>query len=94
MSDERIEKIQQDIAEIKERNLRVEAEKAWEGSVSRIVTIMAITYIVACVALYVIGNDHPFRNGLIPTIGFFLSTQSIPFLKNIWVNSHISGRRK
>lgn len=88
MDDEQIERIEQDIIQIKERNARVEAEKAWEGSGTRIATIMAITYVLACIVLYAIGNDHPLRNALIPTIGFFLSTQSIPFLKRAWIRSY------
>ena len=94
MNDERFEKIEQELSNIKERNVRVEAEKAWERSFLRIGTVMVMTYGIACVAFYAIGNDHPFRNGLIPTIGFFLSIQSIPFLKRAWVNTYISSRSK
>ncbi|MFA7309744.1 MAG: hypothetical protein WC050_02460 [Candidatus Paceibacterota bacterium] len=92
MDDERIEGIEHELAKIQERNVRVEAEKAWETSALRIGTIMIITYVVACIALYAIGNDHPLRNALIPTLGFFLSTQSIPFLKRMWIHSYISRR--
>ncbi len=82
--------IEQELAQIKERNKRVEAEKAWEKSFSRIGAIMLITYIVACAALYAIGNDNPLRNALIPVLGFLLSTQSIPFLKQWWIKRRLS----
>lgn len=80
--------LEQRIQKIEERNARVEAEKGWETSGLRIGSIMTITYIVACGALSVIGNDHPFRNAFIPVIGYFLSTQSIPFIKRYWISRH------
>ncbi len=91
MDAEKLAEIEREIALIKERNVRVEAEKAWEGSTLRIGTIMVMTYAIACAALYAIGNDHPFRNAFVPTLGFFLSTLSIPFLKKVWMNSYTSN---
>lgn len=82
--------IEQELSHIKERNKRVEAEKAWEGSFTRIGAIMLITYAVACAALYAIGNNQPLRNGLIPVLGFLLSTLSIPALKQRWIQSRLS----
>lgn len=83
-----LEELKTDVETIKERNVRVEADKAWETSMFRILTIVVITYIVASVALLGIGNEHPFRNALIPTIGFFLSVQSLPFIKQAWIKHH------
>ena len=94
MDTDRLEKLEQEISRVKERNIRVEAEKAWEGSYVRIGTVMAITYAVASIALFAIGNDHPFRNACIPVIGFFLSTQSLPFLKKAWIRSYLAHRSK
>ena len=70
---------------IEKRNSRVEAEKAWEVSIFRIASIMCLTYVIAYGAFIVIGNDNPLRNSLIPVIGYFLSTQSLPILKKWWV---------
>jgi hypothetical protein len=94
MADDKLERLEQDVSKIKERNVRVESEKAWEGSITRIGVIMIITYTIACIVLYAIDNDHPFRNALIPTLGFFLSTQSIPFLKKQWIRSYMADRSK
>ena len=85
----RIQKLEGEIGAIKDRNARVEAEKAWETSWFRVGSIMAVTYVIATVALYAIGNDNPLRNALIPTIGYFLSTQSLPFIKQWWINRHM-----
>jgi hypothetical protein len=94
MTDEQDQNVGQELQKIKERNIRVEAEKAWEGSAMRIGTIVLITYLVACAILFAIGNDHPLRNALIPPIGFFLSTQSLPFLKKRWISAYLSHRTK
>ena len=85
----RIQKLEGEIGAIKDRNARVEAEKAWETSWFRVGSIMAVTYVIATVALYAIGNDNLLRNALIPTIGYFLSTQSLPFIKQWWINRHM-----
>lgn len=77
--------IEERLEVIEKRNARVEADKAWEVSVFRIVSIMAITYVIAYGAFVVIENDNPIRNAFIPVIGYFLSTQSLPLLKKWWV---------
>lgn len=86
--------IEQRLQNTEERNLRVEADKAWETSASRIGSVMLITYIIACGVLMVIGNENPFRNALIPVVGYFLSTQSLPFLKRVWISRYLAGRSK
>ena len=79
--------VEQEIKAIKERNARVEADKAWEVSTFRISIICAITYIVAALVLYVVGSQRWWLNALIPTIGFFLSTRSLPVVKKWWLRS-------
>lgn len=79
------DQLHQDLAAIKERNARVEADKAWETSRFRVYSIAIITYAVAVALLGAIGNDHAFRNALVPVAGYLLSTQSLPFLKRWWI---------
>ena len=86
--------IEQEIATIKERNLRVEADKAWEISGTRIFFVAAITYVVATLVLYLIGAPNFFLSALIPTVGYFLSTQSLPFIKRHWTKRFIEDRTK
>ena len=86
----RVQKLEGEVREIRERNARVEAEKAWETSWFRVGSIMAVTYVIATAALYAIGNDNPLRNALIPTLGYFLSTQSLPFIKQWWAARYLS----
>src|SRR3989344_2982809 len=82
---EELEKIKKDIAKIRERNLRVEEDKACETSYFRILPITFITYIVAAFLLYFIGAENYFWGALVPAAGFFLSTQTLPFIKKWWL---------
>ena len=71
------------------RNRRVEADKAWETSWIRRISIMALTYIVvACYLAFVVHID-PWINALVPVIGFTLSTLTLSVIKQEWL-----GRQK
>ncbi len=80
-----IEELRQKIEKIKERNVRVEADKAWEKSEFRILFITIITYVIASLVLYFIGVANFLLAALVPTIGYLLSTQSLPFIKRWWI---------
>ena len=88
-----IEELKQEIDLIKERNKRVEADKAWETSGARIFFIVAVTYVITSVVFYFIGVKNFMLNALIPTIGFYLSTQSLPFVKKAWINKFIKKQK-
>ena len=87
------EYLNKEIEQLKERNKRVELDKAWETSWFRIVLIIFITYIIATVVIYFINIEKPFLSALIPTIGFFLSTQSLPLVKKWWIEKKITNRK-
>ena len=70
---------------ILERNKRVEADKAWETSAFRRMTIGVLTYITAVIFLWIIEAAFPFLSALIPTIAYFLSTITLPPLKRWWI---------
>lgn len=76
--------LQQQIDEIKERNSRVEADKAWETSMVRRGFICVVTYVFAVMWLNLIHANNPFLNAFVPTVGYFLSTVSLPYIKNYW----------
>lgn len=76
---------EKEIENIKERNIKVEKDKAWETSKTKAFILTVITYILACLLLFVIKNNDPFVNALIPTLGYFLSFQSLPFIKKWWI---------
>ena len=78
------QELRNEIQLIKERNRQVELNKAWETSWTRRVFILAMTFIVACVWLFVIGEQDIFLKAMVPTVGYLLSTLSIPWLKTWW----------
>ncbi len=88
----RIEKLEEEVREIQERNARVEGDKAWETSWFRIALVMFVTYAIAAAVLHVIGNDNPLRNALIPTLGYFLSTLSLGPVKKAWIQGYLNRK--
>ena len=79
--------IEKEIKEIKERNKRVEKDKAWETSGTRRICIMILTYLVVIAYSYVIRKiDSIFLSSLVPVIGFTLSTLSLGLVRKIWEN--------
>lgn len=90
--EEKITQLESEIEAIKERNRKVEANKAWETSMFRIIAITLITYLVATVVLHFIGVPDIFFNALIPTIGFILSVQSLPIIKKWWITRYLKRK--
>ena len=86
--EEHNKKIEEEINTLHERNRRVEADKAWETSAFRIGSIMVITYFIASIILYTIDVKKYLLNALLPTIGYFLSTQSLPQIKEWWIKKY------
>ena len=77
--------LEKEIIQIKERNKRVELDKAWETSWTRKICIMVLTYVVVIIYSYVIRNiDNIFLSSLVPVIGFTLSTLSLKLVRKIW----------
>ena len=79
--------MKKEIALIKERNRRVEIDKAWETSKTRRIIIAFITYIIIVIFLLMINAPSPWLIALVPTIGYVLSTLTAPFLKKWWMES-------
>jgi hypothetical protein len=78
------------IEEILKRNNRVELDKAWEVSRTRRAVIALITYLTATAFLFLIDNDLPFINALVPMGGYLLSTLSLPLIRNWWLKRRMT----
>lgn len=78
------------IKQIEQRNKRVEADKAWETSLTRKLAIVILTYLTMTLVMTSLNIAKPFLNALVPTLGFFLSTLSLPFIKNLWIKHFYS----
>ncbi|MBI4059742.1 hypothetical protein HY406_01640 [Candidatus Giovannonibacteria bacterium] len=77
--------LENEIRNIKERNLRVEADKAWETSITRKLFVAVLTYLVAASLFVVLGVERPLLGALVPTAAFALSTLSLGAIKKIWL---------
>lgn len=80
-----IEELKKEVEEIKLRNKRVEGDKAWETSWTRKILILVLTYVVIVIFFFVVNLGNPFVNAIVPTIGFFLSTLTVPLFKQWWL---------
>lgn len=83
---ENFEQLKREIETIKTRNKKVEADKAWETSFSRKVLIAILTYFVVVLFFFVANLAKPFVNAIVPTLGFILSTLTVPIFKKFWLN--------
>jgi len=83
-----IEELQHQIDELKERNARVETDKAWETSYARRALLMLFTYSAISIYMWAIEIDRPWLNAIVPTVGFMLSTLTMPWFKQKWIKKN------
>jgi hypothetical protein len=77
-----------ELEKINERNKRVELDKAWETSKTRRTFIIIFTYVIAASFLAATGDSTPQIHALIPVGGYFLSTLSLPAIKQWWISKY------
>jgi len=80
-----LQQLEKEVNEIKARNVRVEADKAWETSYARRGLLTLFTYLSVGAYLQAIGLPQPWLNAIIPALAFMLSTLTLPFFKNVWL---------
>ena len=80
--------IEKEISAIKERNKKVELDKAWETSFTRKIAIFLLTYIAVVLFMYFSNISKPFLNAIVPSLAFLLSTLTMPFIKRWWLKKH------
>lgn len=88
MSDTDIQYLKKEIHSIKERNKRVEANKAWETSRARHIFIAVSSFLLIYIVMLLINADQPFFNALISALSYLLSTFSYDLLKSWWLKQH------
>ncbi len=74
-----------EIGRIKDRNKRVEEDKAWETSYTRRAIIAVLTYGIVVIFLFSLNAPRPWINAIIPVIGFLLSTLTLRYCKSLWL---------
>ncbi|PIN80242.1 hypothetical protein COV16_01225 [Candidatus Woesearchaeota archaeon CG10_big_fil_rev_8_21_14_0_10_34_8] len=80
-----VKQLEKEISNIKQRNKKVEADKAWETSFSRKLIIIILTYFVIVIFFYIAKLPDPWINAIVPSVAFVLSTLTIPVFKKIWI---------
>jgi predicted PurR-regulated permease PerM len=86
--------LEERVAEIEARNMRVESDKAWEISIFRRFSIMAMTYIVVGITLLLLNVPYAWLNALIPCVGYGISTLTLPLLRELWKRAWKRGVRR
>jgi uncharacterized membrane-anchored protein len=87
-----IEELSVKIEEIKKRNQRVEADKAWETSWLRRLIIFVLTYIVISIFFIFAQLPKPFINAIVPAVAFIVSALTIPVFKAWWLKRFIKNK--
>lgn len=79
-----LEDLEKRISEIEKRNRRVETDKKWETSLVRRTLLFLFTYLSIAIYFLAVGIDRPFFNAMVPAVGFWLSTLTLPFFRKLW----------
>ena len=80
-----LEQLEKEIEKIKNRNRRVESDKAWETSYIRKILLGVFTYLAIGFYLEAINISRPWLNAIVPAVAFVLSTLTLPFFKKLWL---------
>lgn len=83
--DERVKKLEEEIEAIKARNKRVEADKGWETSKTRMLFVSVVTFALAFLFMVLINEREPFWKALAGTVAYIASTTSYGVLKRKWL---------
>jgi len=83
---EDVEELKREVGLIKERNGRVELDKKWEGSFTRRGLLVLFTYLAIGFYLQAINIPRAWLNAIVPSVGFLLSTLTLPFFKKVWLS--------
>lgn len=79
-----IESLEKRVANIEKRNAEKESDKSWGVSKTRRFVLAILTYFTIGMYMWAIGVNNPWVNAIIPTVGFILSTLSLPLFRSLW----------
>jgi len=80
------------LVQIEERNKKVETDKKWEGSFTRRFLLMLFTYLAVFLYFTAIGIKQSYLSAVVPTVGFLLSTLTLPLFKKWWIKNQKEKR--
>ncbi len=76
-----------DLEKIKNRNIKVESDKAWETSWTRRFIITVGTYVIVGLYLSYLSVAQSWLHALVPAMAYMLSTLSLPLVKTLWLKN-------
>ena len=79
-----IDDLEKKVADIEQRNKRVEKDKEWEISYIRRGLLIVFTYLAIGFYLNTIEVQDPWLIAIVPSFAFPLSTLTLPFFKRLW----------
>lgn len=77
---------EQRLRKVEARNERVQGDKAWETSYARRLLLTLFTYLAVGAYLQAIGVQNAWLNAIVPALAFMLSTLTLPFFKQAWLD--------
>ena len=81
---DRLDKLEKEVRTLQQRNKTVEIDKAWETSELRRTIVFILTYLAIGIYMWIIEVKSPWLNAIIPAVGFWLSTLTLPLFKKLW----------
>jgi len=66
-----------------------ELKSKWDRSLVRIIYVSTTTYLFVAVFMFILEVDNYLVNALIPSLGYILSTQTLPSIKKAWVRYYL-----
>lgn len=81
----KLEELSVEVEKIKERNRKVEADKAWETSKTRIIFISSLTFALLYLFLRFSNQSLALLKALVATALYWVSTESYGMLKKWWL---------
>lgn len=89
-----MEELKKRVETIEARNSKVEQDKAWETSYARRLLLILFTYTAIGLYLNAINIENPWLNAIVPSIGFLLSTFTLPYFKKFWIKNVYKSSKK
>lgn len=89
-----LDELEKEIDKLKARNKRVELDKKWETSSARRGLLVIFTYLAIGFYLNAIKVENPWFNAIVPSIGFLLSTLTLPYFKNLWIKFNRKNKQE
>lgn len=87
--DERVSHLEETVERIRLSGKYSNLQKNWENSRIRVITVAVSMYVLTLTFMLILQVQNPIVSALLPTVGYMLSTNSIPLVRRIWVRNYL-----